>query len=491
MRQQDARPLVLIAGATGYIGRRLSLRLLEEGGARLRLLARNPAKLTPSIRERAETALGDVLRPATLRKALAGVDTAYYLVHSMGAGTDYPELDRRGAENFREACLAENVKRIIYLGGLGEKATASRHLLSRLETGEILGSRPGRLPLLWFRAGVIIGSGSASFEMLRNLVQKLPLLITPSWVSTPTQPIAVADVIDYLAAGLTVDISGRTQVDIGAGKMSFRDMLLEAGRVMGLRRRLIPVPFFTPRLSSYWLILMTPVNFRIARALVQGLKSPTLVRNREAGRLFPGIRPRSYAAAVRDALAEIERDQVVSRWCDSSAGATCDLEGADRIDQAIYRDRVVRSIGDADPDRVFAAVCSVGGESGWFRHTWMWRLRGRLDKLLGGPGLGRGRRRAESLRVGDSLDFWKVADLRPGRRLLLYSQMKLPGQAWLELTLEDRNLGLTAHFWPRGLSGRLYWWLVKPFHGLIFPATVSGILRRAAEPSDEQAGAGS
>jgi len=324
---------VLLTGATGYVGRRLMDVLGRDPNIRLRLLVRNAAKLGVLPSGDVEIVEGSTFDPAVLRRALSGMDTAFYLIHSMGAGKGFSALERRSAGNFRDACIDAGVRRVIYLGGLGTKDTGSEHLRSRIETGEILSARPERLQAIWFRAGTVIGSGSASFEIIRNLVEKLPIMTAPRWVRTRTQPIAIADVLAYLRAALDLETRDNLVVDIGAEAMSFREMLLGAARVMGLKRRLIPVPVLSPRLSSYWLILLTPVPSGIARALVDGLKSETVVLNDHAIRYFPGIHPVPYEKAFAAALAEIETNQVVSRWCDSTAAASCDIQsrpGRDR-----------------------------------------------------------------------------------------------------------------------------------------------------------------
>ena len=470
---------VLLTGATGYIGRRLQDRLLADPSVRLRLFVRNSRKVAADVDDRVEIFEGDVLDRKSIGLGLEGVEIAYYLIHSMGAGAAFEELDRTSARNFLEAAGEAGVKRIIYLGGLGRADTASRHLRSRLETGEILSSRPDLVACLWFRAGVIIGSGSASFEMVRHLVQKLPVMITPRWVRTETQPIGVEDVLEYLSQAKDVPVAGRLMVDIGAEKTRFKDMLLGAARVMGLKRLIVPVPVLSPGLSSHWLKLMTPVPFSVAGALIQGLKSPTTMDNDNARLLFPGIRPRSYEGAFRQALDEIHDHQVVSRWCDSSAQRVCDIAGQDRLESAVYRQTATADSDGLPPEAVFAAVEAIGGDHGWFKYDWLWRLRGFLDVLAGGPGLSRGRRDPDRLRLGDGLDFWKVADLRPNRRLLLVNQMKVPGKAWLEFLVEGRRLTITAHFYPNGVLGRLYWLITKPLHRLIFPDLAAGIIKNA------------
>ena len=472
---------VLLTGTTGYVGRRLFDLLVREPDVRLRLLVRNAAKLNCPSSSTVEIVEGSTFDADALRRAADGCDTAYYLIHSMGAGKDFAELERRSAENFRESCIAGGLRRVVYLGGLGTKETGSEHLRSRIETGEILSARPDRLQTVWFRAGTVIGSGSLSFEIIRGLVEKLPVMITPRWVRTRTQPIGIADVLAYLQAALTVVVPEGAVVDIGSEPMSFRDLLLGAARVMGLRRYLIPVPVLSPRLSSYWLMLMTPVPFGITRALVEGLKSETIVTNDNAARYFPQIRPSSFAEAFAAALEEIERNQVVSRWCDSTAAAACDIQkhDLDKIAEAVYVDRRQRDFGSIPAEAVFRTVTSIGGPVGWPAAKALWRLRGFIDKLVGGPGLSRGRRNAAELRLGDSLDFWKVLDLRPGKRLLLLAQMKVPGKAWLEFAIRGSTIVQTAYFLPKGLGGRIYWWAMKPFHTVIFGRMIKKIVELA------------
>ena len=470
---------VLLTGATGYIGRRLQEKLLSDKSVRLRLFVRNVRKVQAGLEDHIELFEGNALDEGSVRKGLVGIDVAYYLIHSMGAGADYEKLDRLSAQNFLDACIDNKVKRIIYLGGLGKKDTASKHLRSRLETGEILSSRPDLIQSVWLRAGVIIGSGSASFEIIRHLVQKLPVMTTPKWVRTQTQPVGVGDVLEYLFQAKDVPIEGSIAVDIGAEKMSFKDMLLRAARVMGLKRTIIPIPFLSPRLSSFWLKLMTPVPFPIAKALIQGLRSETTVQNDNARRYFPRINPLSYEDSFRTAIDEIEGNQVISRWCDSSAQKTCDIEGQDRLESAVYREKASFDFGALPAEAVFSVVESIGGDNGWFTYDWLWRMRGFIDILFAGPGLSRGRRDPNKLRIGDSLDFWKVVDLKPDKRLLLVNQMKVPGKAWLEFSIEGSRLIVAAHYYPKGLWGRLYWYLTKPLHMLIFPDMTRGIIKKA------------
>jgi uncharacterized protein YbjT (DUF2867 family) len=456
---------VLVTGATGYIGRRLTHRLLETSALKVRLLVRNKKKVQVSIGELVEIQEGSTFDAESLAAALKGVDTAFYLIHSMEATGDYRNLDRVSAENFRDACIEAGVRRIIYLGGLGVKESASKHLLSRIETGEILSAKPDRIETIWLRAGVIIGSGSSSFEIIRNLCQKLPVMITPRWVRNHTQPIGVDDVLSYLQASVELQHHGNLVVDIGSEELSFQEMMEQAAEVMGLKRYLFPVPVLSPRFSSYWLILFTPIPYKLAAALVEGLKSETVMQNDNATKLYPEIQPLSFKQAVARAIRELEHNQVLSRWCDSTGQQACDIRDFDNPAGAILRDvRIVLFKNGERREDVFQSACAIGGTNGWFRYDFLWRIRGIIDKLVGGYGLNRGRRLNQELRVGDALDFWKVVDIKPGKRLLLYAQMKLPGQGWLEFDVQSDQLVQTAHFLPRGILGRLYWYLVMPLH---------------------------
>jgi uncharacterized protein YbjT (DUF2867 family) len=475
------RTRILITGATGYIGRRLKNRLLIHPELQLRVFVRNALKVQEKTRQQVEIVEGDTFNLEKLAQALKDIDVAFYLIHSMGADKDFSDLDRKSAENFRDACIAAGVKKIVYLGGLGVKETASKHLLSRIETGEVLAARQDKIVTIWIRAGIIIGAGSKSFEILRNLLQKLPVMVTPKWVTTRTQPIAVDDVLSYLTSSIWLDIRKNIIVDIGSAIMNFREMMLAAARVMGLRRLILPLPVLTPKLSSYWMILFTPVPYKIAAALVEGLKSETVQQNDNARIYFPDIKPLSFEESVRRAIRELEEEQVLSRWCDSSAGEVCDIIAQDDPASAIIRDRRVVDFGGLDPQKVFRAACAIGGERGWYKYNFLWRLRGAIDKAVGGYGLNRGRRLAGELRIGDALDFWKVADIKPDKRLLLLAQMKLPGKAWLEFIIEDTMLIQTAHYYPRGILGRLYWYITLPFHNLVFQDLAEKIVRQAAE----------
>ena len=454
------------------------MRLLEKEDVHLRLLVRNPEALGESLRQRISIVTGDTFDEHALARAMEGIDVAYYLIHSLG-NADYAEKDRISAINFREAAIKAGVKKIIYLGGLGRKdARTSEHLLSRIETGELLSQQPDRIDTIWFRAGVIIGSGSASFEIIRNLIQKLPAMITPQWVRTMAEPIGVDDVIDYLDAAAKQSIMGSHVIDIGAEQLCYQTMMQQCAGVMGLHRFIIPVPFLSIGLSSYWLNVFTPVPFSVARSLIEGLKSEVVRQNNSADTLFPAIHPDPFKTAVAKALHEAEENQVLSRWTDNG-GNVWETDHRRSIADAVFIDRKTLPLHGVSPDAVFKSVCSIGGDNGWFSFDPLWELRGFFDKLAGGVGLNRGRRSQDELRIGDSLDFWKVVDVIPGERLLLFAQMKLPGKAWLEFKIEPHQLVQSAYFIPKGVFGRLYWYTLVPLHFFVFRDMIRCVLERA------------
>lgn len=466
---------VLLTGANGYIGRRLKQRLLSEKDINLRLFVKKGQTIT--LKNKVTIVEGSTFDVESLDKALEGIDVAYYLIHSMES-KNYRELDKLSASNFLDACIKNGVKKIIYLGGLGEKETASEHLLSRIETGEILSSKPDKIQTLWLRAGVIIGSGSASFEIIRHLVEKLPFMITPRWVHTLCQPSAQSDVIEYLTLCATLTVTGNHVIDIGSKAMSYKDLLLGYAKSVSLNRILVPIPLFSPKLSSYWLTLMTPVPYSIASALVEGLKSEVVVKNDNAKLFFPSITPMSYHDAIQKAIEEIKNSQVISRWSDASGEAWETNHSS--LSDALFVDRQLSPLGQMSKHDVFMKFCSIGGKNGWFSSNPLWIIRGVIDKLMGGYGLSRGRRDPVGLRIGDSIDFWKVVDLKEDERLLLFSQMKLPGKAWLEFLIKDDHLYQTAYFYPHGLLGRVYWYVLTPFHFFIFKGMIKKILNPKA-----------
>ncbi len=468
---------VLLTGSTGYIGRRLKQILLKEPGIELRLFVRNKKAVSKETAEKVQITQGDTFDKEALKKALTGIDTAYYLIHSLNK-ENYKDLDRISAQNFVDAAKECGVKRIIYLGGLGVKNEhTSTHLLSRLETGEILSSS-SQVQTVWIRAGVIIGSGSASFEIIRNLVEKLPIMVTPKWVSTKAQPVAVDDVIRYLKDSLYLEYDKNLTVDIGSEALSYGEMMFQTAKALGLERKIIPVPFITINLSSYWLNLFTPVPFSVAKALIQGLESEVLVQNENAEKFFPHIRPAAYIDGVKQAVEEIAQNQVISRWNDNG-GKVWDEVHDKEFSDAVFVDRREADISGLDPARVYNSFTSIGGSSGWFDYDLLWELRGIIDKLLGGVGLKRGRRSQCNLRTGDCLDFWKVVDLEKDERLLLYAQMKLPGRAWLEFKITDNKLIQSAYFYPKGLWGRIYWYSMIPFHYFIFNNMIKNIINKS------------
>jgi uncharacterized protein YbjT (DUF2867 family) len=467
-------PKILLTGANGYIGRRLKHALARQPQIDLRLMVRNKESLSSDTK--IEIVSADVLLPETLDDALRGVDTAYYLIHSLH-DVNFKALDRESAQNFLDACIRQKVRRIIYLGGLGDPQSASDHLLSRIETGEILSSRPDAVQCIWFRAGVIIGSGSASFEIIRHLVQKLPVMLTPIWVNTLITPIGVDDILDYLIGALDIPVQENLIIDVGEESMSYGDLMLRIASAMGLKRHLIPINVLTPKLSSYWLALFTPVPYNVASSLIEGLKSEAILTNDLRKRYF-SLTPRTLEENVQNAINEIETNQVLSRWSDSASGVW-EIDHRNDIADALFTDRRIVSIKETTPQRVYESFCRIGGEYGWFGYDWLWHLRGLIDKLFKGAGINRGRRDNERLRIGDSVDFWKVVDLVPNERLLLFAQMKLPGKAWLEFKIHDDELIQSAYFYPNGIAGRIYWFLLIPLHYLIFTNMINSIIKRS------------
>jgi uncharacterized protein YbjT (DUF2867 family) len=424
---------------------------------------------------------GDLLDPASLDRALAGVDVAYYLVHSMGAHGDYAETDRVAARHFGDAARRAGVRRIVYLGGLATGDVAlSKHLGSRIETGEVL--RASGVPVVELRASVVIGSGSLSFELIRALVERLPVMICPLWVSTMAQPISIDDVLAYLVAARSLPGDESRTFEIGgADQASYGDVMREYARQRGLKRLMIPVPLLTPRLSSLWLGLVTPVYARVGRQLVDGLKNPSVVTDSAALAVFP-IRPVGLRDAIGHALRYENRAFALTRWSDArSSGGARPLPADVRFGSRLVDQRQIDVAVDAD--RAFAPIARIGGTQGWYFGTWLWRIRGAVDLLMGGVGMRRGRRHPDAAAVGDALDFWRVEAYEPGRRLRLAAEMKVPGRAWLEFTVEPGSGGATIHqtavFEPAGLSGLIYWYALFPVHKVIFGGMLRAIARRA------------
>ncbi|HSF04677.1 MAG TPA: SDR family oxidoreductase [Methylomirabilota bacterium] len=476
---------VLVTGATGYVGGRLVPRLLD-AGHRVRCLARSAPKLAArpwAGDPRVEIVESDLTDTEATVSAMHGCHAAYYLVHSMvSTGAGYAAADRQLAHRFTTAAARTGVGRIIYLGGLGERGQGlSEHLASRRDVEAVLAAGP--LPVTVFRAAMIIGSGSASFEILRYLVERLPVMVTPRWVKTASQPIAISNVLTYLVACLSVPSTVGRTLDIGGPDVvSYLDLMRIMAEERGLRRRVvIPVPVLTPGLSSRWIQLVTPVSHQIARPLAEGLRNPVVCGDNEAARLMPqrllGVRE-----AIRVALAQVAHREVETGWFDAGP-----IPGdPDWAGGTVFSDRREVEVV-ARPADVFAAVSRIGGETGWYSAPWLWRLRGALDRLTGGPGLRRGRRDAERMAFGDAVDFWRVTGIEQGRWLALRAEMRLPGDALLEFAVEsspgrpDRcRLVQTARFLPRGLLGLAYWYVVLPAHRFVFGRMLEGI-RRVAE----------
>jgi uncharacterized protein YbjT (DUF2867 family) len=430
---------------------------------------------------------GDVLNAESLGPALEGVESAYYLIHSMGAIGDFEKQDRTGARNFAEAARRAGVRRIIYLGGLGHGQDLSPHMRSRQEVGDIL--RESGVPVVELRASIVIGSGSLSFEMIRALVELLPVMITPRWVEVEAQPIAVDDLLAYLVASLDMPLTESRVFEIGgADRVTYGDLMREYARQRGLRLTMIRVPVLTPRLSSLWLGLVTPLYARVGRQLIESIKHASIVRDPSALEVFP-VRPLNSREAIAAAIRNEDREIAESRWSDAfSAGGKGRNWAGVRFGNRIVDSRT-RDV-DVGVEKAFAPIRRIGGKTGWYAYDWLWRLRGFLDLLVGGVGLRRGRPDPDALHVGDALDFWRVEAYEPNRLLRLSAQMKLPGRAWLEFEVAPRPDGATirqtAIFDPVGLAGLTYWYALYPVHGMIFSSMLARIALAATAAAAEQ-----
>lgn len=481
-----ARPHILLTGATGYVGGRL-LKVLETDGHRIRCLARRPEHLAGKVAVDVEVVQGDLHDPDSLRRAMKGVETAYYLVHSLGSGRDFEAEEAAAAQNFAAAAREAGMRRIIYLGGLGAVAGAtSPHLRSRWRVGDIL--RGSGVDVIEFRASIVIGSGSVSFEMIRALVERLPVMITPQWVSVPAQPIAITDLLDYLKAALRVPVDGSRIFEIGgADVVSYGGLMQEYARQRGLRRRMIAVPVLTPRLSSLWLGLVTPVYARVGRKLIDSLRHASIVENPPPSGVFD-IRPVGVADAIATAIRNEDRDYAESRWSDAlSSSGRQRTQGSVRFGTRLVDTRTATVA--ASPELAFAPIRRIGGETGWYSANALWKLRGFLDLLAGGVGVRRGRRHPNDLAVGDTVDWWRVESYEAGRRLKLFAEMRLPGRAWLEFEVTPGEQGSeirqTAEFDPLGLAGLIYWYSLWPLHSFVFRRMIRGIVRAAAKARDD------
>jgi uncharacterized protein YbjT (DUF2867 family) len=468
--ERPSGPLILLTGANGYVGGRLLSRL-EHERRRLRCMTRRPDEFAARVADTTEVVKGDVLDADSLDQALEGVDIAYYLVHSMASGTDYREVDQRGARTFAAAASKAGIRRIVYLGGLGHGSDLSEHLTSRHEVGEILAD--SGVPTIELRASIVVGSGSTSFEMIRGLVDRLPVMVTPRWVQTRTQPIAIEDVVEYLAQA--------TDVEIDNGRVPYRELMREYAHQRGLRRLMIPVPVLSPRLSSLWLGLITPVYARVGRELVEGLRNETVTHDDSARELFD-VDPRGVHDAIARALVNEDSEFAATRWSDamSSGPGPRAFGGAARGSRLVD----VRKVRVRQPPEVaFLPIARIGGRQGWYFGNVLWWIRGLIDLPFGGAGTRRGRRDPDRLQLGDTVDFWRVERIEPTRLLRLRAEMTLPGRAWLQFEVEpDRDGSMiiqTAIFDPVGVLGRAYWYGLWPIHSAVFRGMLRGIARSA------------
>ncbi len=465
---------ILLTGATGYIGKRI-LPVLVNGGHEVVCCVRDKSKFHPekSLLESIYVIEVDLTNKESLENIPKDIDFAYYLVHSMSTSRNYAELEKQSAINFREAIDSTNAQQVIYLSGIVNSESLSKHLNSRKNVESELGK--GRFALTTVRAGIIIGSGSASFEIIRDLVEKLPVMIAPKWLKTKCQPIGVGDVISILTGILGNEKTYNHNYDIaGNDILTYKEMLLDFAKVRGLNRYILTVPVMTPRLSSYWLYFVTSTSFKLASSLVDSMKIEVVAENNELIQML-GINPLSYKEAVNKAFEKTAQNEIVSSWKDSTVSGIMDYRISEYIKVPVFgcfKDKRTRSFHDKAS--AIERIWSIGGDTGWYYANWLWRIRGLLDKLIGGVGLRRGRTSRDKIEAGDTLDFWRVlyANREEGR-LLLFAEMKLPGEAWLEFKMEGDQLIQTATFRPKGLIGRTYWYSVLPMHGLIFNGLIT------------------
>ncbi len=469
---------VLLTGATGYIGKRL-LPVLVDKGYIVICSVRDKSKFhtEASIQNRIQVIEVDLTQKKTLENIPYDIDFAYYLVHSMSSTKDYSELEKQSAINFREKLNQTDVKQVIYLSGIVNSETLSKHLNSRKTVEIELGK--GQYALTTLRAGIIIGSGSASFEIMRDLVEKLPIMITPKWVKTKCQPIGIADVIKILTGVLGNESTLNKSFDIaGNDIMTYKEMLLTFASVRGLKRRIYTVPVMTPKLSSYWLYFVTSTSYKLAVSLVDSMKVEVVAQNNDINKILD-LETLSYQQCIKQAFKKVEQNAIVSSWKDSTISGIINFKISDYIkvpEFGCYKD--VRQKQVKDVTSCINKIWQIGGETGWYYGNWLWRLRGFMDKLLGGVGLRRGRTNLNTIFAGDTLDFWRVLYAnKDEKRLLLFAEMKLPGEAWLDFRIVNDVLIQTATFRPKGLLGRLYWYSVLPFHGFIFKGMIRELTR--------------
>ena len=478
---------VLVTGATGYVGGRLAPLLVEEGFS-VRVLVRTAAKVAKTQwASRAQVIEGDALDPKALDRALHGVQTAFYLLHSISTGAKFDDLEASMARTFAEAASRNGVQRIVYLGGIANDEHLSKHLASRRSVGKVLASTG--VPVIELRAGIIIGSGSASFEMLRYLTEHLPAMITPRWVDNPTQPVAIVNMLHYLVAAARAPREVQGVFDVGGPEtLSYREMMMRFAKAAGLRRRIIvKVPLLTPRISSMWVGLVTPVPASIARPLIDSLINKVVVDPKKSVQNVLPPPPEGLLTFDQALKRALERTNAPTRWTDASRPwVAWDVAVTDPswTGGSLFVDERERTT-KATREQVWKTLSSLGGNTGWYGFEWLWRLRGRIDSVFGGVGMRAGRTDPNVLRVGDPLDFWRIAEVVDGEAVLLCAEMRVPGQAWLEFRVKPVEGGThvvqRAIFRPRGLAGRLYWWVLIPFHAIIFP----GMLRNALTHAEQ------
>jgi uncharacterized protein YbjT (DUF2867 family) len=481
----NGRPdsLVLLTGASGYIGGRLLRRLLIED-LKVRCLSRRPEELKQTVDTDVQVVKGDALDTESLVSALSGVSTAFYLIHSMAAGEDFSQQDRIAASNFADAARQAGVQRIIYVGGLGDPSSQlSKHLSSRQETGEIL--RTSGATVIELQASIVIGSGSLSFELVRSLVERLPAMICPRWLEVEAQPIAIEDLIEYLVQSISINCPASTIYQVGGpDRATYGAVMREYARQRGLKRLMIPVPFLTPFLSSLWLGLVTPVYARVGRKLVESLKNPTVVTDFAASEAF-SVQPMGLTPAISRAMRHEETEVACTRWSDSVSSSALRTGAKPRQFGSRIIDSRTQTV-QASASSAFRPIQEIGGSTGWYFGTWLWNIRGFIDILAGGVGMRRGRRHPCELRPGDVLDFWRVEQCIPGEILRLRAEMKLPGRAWLQFeTVENgpssSRVTQTAIFDPKGLWGYMYWYVLFPVHNWMF----RGMLRSICDAAED------
>ena len=467
---------ILLTGATGYIGRRL-LPVLAKQGHEVVCCVRDADRFNPptSVSNYIKVIEVDFLKPETLENIPRDIDAAYFLIHSMSSSNDYEELERQAAKNFMRVINQTAVQQVIYLSGMINEASLSKHLSSRKNVENILSE--GHFALTTLRAGIIIGSGSASFEIIRDLVEKLPIMVAPKWLNTRCQPIGIRDVLNFLERSLMNEAVFDKNFDIGGPDvLTYKQMLLGFAQFRNLKRYIFTVPVMTPKLSSYWLYFITSTSYNLAVSLVQSMKIEVVCRNTDINEIL-GIEPENYEKSLERAFARIDSNYIVSSWKDSQVSGVKSFNISDFIDVPKYgcfKDIRLREIKSRD--KVINKLWNIGGSNGWYYANILWRIRGFIDKLFGGVGLRRGRSNPDQLKSGDALDFWRVlyANKSEGR-LLLFAEMKLPGEAWLEFKMKEDHLEQIATFRPSGLLGRLYWYSVLPFHAIVFKGMINKI----------------